>query len=39
MALAILIVVFLFVIALIAVFIFPPQKWVEFFSSRDDKKP
>lgn len=38
MALAFLIVVFLFVIALIAVFIFPPQKWAEFFSSRDKKQ-
>lgn len=38
MALAFLVVVFLFVIALITVFVFPPQKWVEYFS-RGDKKP
>lgn len=38
MALAFLVVVFLFVIALITVFIFPPQKWVEYFF-KDEKKP
>jgi len=37
-ALAFLILVFLFVVALIAVFIFPPQKWAQFFSSDRDKK-
>jgi hypothetical protein len=38
-ALAFLIVVFMLVIALIVVFVFPPQKWAEFFTSNDDKKP
>jgi hypothetical protein len=33
-ALAFLVVVFLFVIALIAVFVFPPQKWAEFFTEK-----
>jgi hypothetical protein len=37
LALAFLIIVFLFVIALIAVFIFPPQKWAEYFGGRDKK--
>jgi hypothetical protein len=37
-ALAFLIVVLLFVVALIVVFVFPPQKWAEFLSGRDDKK-
>jgi hypothetical protein len=37
-ALAFLIIVFLFVIALIALFVFPPQKWVEFLHGRN-KKP
>jgi len=35
-ALAFLIVVFLFVVALIALFVFPPEKWVNFFSGRKD---
>ena len=39
MALAFLIVMFVFVIALIVGFVFPPQKWAEFFTSNDDKKP
>jgi hypothetical protein len=38
-ALAFLILVFMFVIALLVIFVFPPQKWAEFFTSRDDKKP
>ena len=38
MALAFLIVVFLFVIALLVVFVFPPQKWVDFFANRDKKQ-
>ena len=38
MALAFLILVFLFVVALLVFFIFPPEKWVNFFSGRDDKK-
>ena len=37
MALAFLVVVFLFVIALITIFIFPPQKWVEYFFGNDKK--
>jgi hypothetical protein len=37
-AFAFLIFVFLLVVALIVVFVFPPQKWAEFFTSRDDKK-
>ena len=38
-ALAFLIVMFVFVIALIVVFVFPPHKLAEFFTSHDDKKP
>jgi len=38
-ALAFLILVFLFVIALLVFFVFPPQKWVDFFAGRDNKKP
>jgi hypothetical protein len=37
-ALAFLIVMFVVVIALIVIFVFPPQKWAEFFTSSDDKK-
>jgi hypothetical protein len=36
-ALAFLVVVFLFVIALIVVFVFPPARWAAFFSDRDKK--
>lgn len=38
MALAFLIVVFIFVIALITIFIFPPQQLVDFFANRDKKQ-
>jgi hypothetical protein len=37
-ALAFLILVFLFVIALIVVFIFPPARWAAFFGNRDKKQ-
>lgn len=37
MALAFLIIVFLFAIALLTVFVFPPQKLVDFFANRDKK--
>jgi len=38
-ALAFLIVVLLFVVALIVAFVFPPQRWAEFFTNNNDKKP
>ena len=38
MALAFLLIVFLFVIALIALFAFPPARWVEFFGKDTKKK-
>lgn len=38
MALAFLILVLLFVVGLIALFVFPPQRLVEFFT-KSDKKP
>jgi hypothetical protein len=40
MALAILLIVFFLVVAMIALFIFPPTKWVQWFYNTDgDKKP
>jgi hypothetical protein len=38
MALAILLFVFFVVVAMIALFIFPPTKWVQWFYNTDDKK-
>ena len=38
MALAFLLIVFLFVIALIALFAFPPTRWVEYFGKGTKKK-
>ncbi len=38
MALAILLFVFFIVVAMIALFIFPPTKWVQWFYNTDDKK-
>jgi hypothetical protein len=37
-ALAFLIIVFIFVIALLAFFVFPPQKWVDYLANRDKKQ-
>jgi hypothetical protein len=38
MALAFLLLVFFLVIAMIAFFIFPPTKWVEWFYNNDEEK-
>ena len=38
MALAVLLFVFFVIIVLIALFIFPPTKWVKWFASQDKKK-
>ena len=38
MALAFLLFVFFVVIAMIALFVFPPTKWVQWFYHTDDKK-
>jgi hypothetical protein len=38
MALAFLLIVFLFVIALIALFAYPPTRWVEYFGKDTKKK-
>ena len=37
MALAVLLFVFFIIVILIALFIFPPNKWVEWFVNRDKK--
>ena len=38
MALAVLLLVFFVIVVLIAFFIFPPNKWVEWFVKKDNKK-
>jgi hypothetical protein len=37
MALAFLLFVFFIVVVMIAFFIFPPEKWVQWFYTKDDK--
>jgi hypothetical protein len=37
MALAVLLFVFFVIVVLIALFIFPPNKWVEWFANKDKK--
>jgi hypothetical protein len=38
MALALLLFVFFVVVAMIALFVFPPTKWVQWFYNTDNKK-
>jgi hypothetical protein len=38
-ALAFLLIVFLLVIAMIVVFVFPPSRWAQILETKDPKKP